>query len=71
MVNGKTRNDGIKFAKIGKGLVQIVFVYGNPRMARETVAGARQHGRRKIDGNSRRLWETLQRECEQSAVAAA
>ena len=52
-------------------MIEIVFAYLHPLVAREAPVGAFEHRRRKIDSKSRRLREANQNEGQQSAIAAA
>lgn len=55
MVNGKTRNNGIKLAERWHGSIQIVLNYLYARVPCEALAHRFQHGWRKVQGNSFRV----------------
>ena len=52
-------------------MIEIVFAYLDPLVAREAPVSAFEHRRRKIDSKPRRLREANQNEGQQSAIAAA
>jgi len=49
VMNGEARNNRIKPAKLGKRVIEIVFNYGNARIAGEALACLGEHRWREID----------------------